>query len=170
VVPATVSAAPASRSRLRVNARWAAGAGHAREASQMSDSQFGCLTSFALNQSGRRDLNPRPGIPLRCGKCRHIVQAPDPVAGGLNGARKSLTTLGREGGSSVVSHPTATAADSIAAVWHVSGLQDRADLGLRKGDPYVLNAHMDGNPRIFAHRVRPDCPPTKSSEILAHAH
>lgn len=74
------------------------------------------------------------------------------------------------GGSSVVSQPTATVADSIAAVWHVSGLQDRADLGFRKRDAYVLNAHMDGNARIFAHRVRPDCPPTKSSEILAHAH
>jgi hypothetical protein len=70
------------------------------------------------------------------------------------------------------SHPvnSGKSSDSIAAVWHVSGLQDRADLRFRKRDAYVLNAHMDGNARIFAHRVRPDCQPTKSSEILAHAH
>lgn len=36
------------------------------------------------------------------------------------------------------------AADSIAAVWHVSGLQDRADLGFRKRDAYVLNAVLGG--------------------------
>lgn len=63
VVPATVSAASVSHSRLRVNARSAAGAGHAREASQMSVVQFGCLTLFALNQIGTADLNPRPPEP-----------------------------------------------------------------------------------------------------------
>ena len=53
--------------------------------------------------------------------------------------------------------------DSIAAVWHLSGLQDRADLRFRNGDAYVLNAHMDGNARIFAHRIRPDL---SANEVL----
>jgi hypothetical protein len=56
-------------------------------------------------------------------------------------------------GALVVTYATA---DSIAGSWAVSSFQQRAGLGFRNGDAYVLYAYSAINAKVYAHRIRPD--------------